>query len=323
MRRTINGRIPQILQPPLRIVFAGTPDFALPSLEALAASRQRLVAVYTQPDRPAGRGRKLRASPVKQRALELGIPVEQPPTLRATDIQQRLAAYRPELIVVVAYGLLLPDPVLELPGLGCVNVHASLLPRWRGAAPIQRALLAGDETTGVSIMQVDAGLDTGPVLLQRELALSASDTAESVHDGLAALGAEALLEAVEALGRGEAESRPQDDSVATHAPKISKDEARLDWSRPAAELDRAVRAFNPWPVAEALLDSQRLRIWEAEAVPEATGEPGRVVAAGRDGVDVGTGQGLLRLKRLQLPGGRVLEAHEFLNAQPMQGKLLG
>ncbi len=303
----------------MNIVFAGTPDFAVPTLDRLIDAGRRPVAVYTQPDRPAGRGRRPRPSPVKQRAEQAGIPVLQPASLRTPDAQAELAALAPDLLVVVAYGLILPQAVLDIPRLGCVNVHASLLPRWRGAAPIQRALLAGDATTGVTIMQMEAGLDTGPMLARREIPIGAQDTAGDLHDRLAVLGAELLVEVLPDIAAGRLTPVPQDDAAATYADKLSKDEAPLDWQRPAAALARQVRAFNPWPVAETRLAGRILRIWQAAALPGPTAAaPGEIVAAGRDGIDVATAEGVLRLIRLQAPGGRPLPAADFLNGHPLR-----
>lgn len=302
---------------PLRLVFAGTPEFALPSLHACLASGAQVVAVYTQPDRPAGRGRQLAASPVKQAALAAGLAVEQPETLRDADARARLAAHAPDLIVVVAYGLILPRAVLALPRLGCWNVHASLLPRWRGAAPIQRAILAGDAETGVDLMQMEAGLDTGPVLLEARTPIGAEDTGGSLHDRLAALGAQLLGEALARVQRGQAlPARAQPDSGIEYAHKLDKAEARLDWREPAVWLARKVRAFDPWPVAEALLEGERVRIWSAQAVPGVAGAaPGSVVAASAEGIDVATGEGILRIRELQREGGRRISARDWLNAR--------
>ena len=308
---------------PLRILFAGTPEFALPALDALAASGNTLVGVLTQPDRPAGRGLRPQASPIKRRALELSVPVLQPATLRDEGVQAALASKSADVLVVAAYGLLLPAPVLALPRLGCVNIHASLLPRWRGAAPIQRAILAGDLETGVSIMHMDAGLDTGPVYLLRAVPIERSDTAGSLHDRLATLGAQALLEALPAIADGSLRAVPQDSGAATYAKRIDKSEARLDWTRSAPQLELQVRAFNPWPVCETRWAGQSLRIWEARAVSQPVqAAPGAVLAAGRDGIDVATGEGVLRVLRLQRPGKSVVSASDFANAHPLTGAVL-
>jgi len=308
---------------PLRIVYAGTPEFAVPALQALIDSPHEVVAVYTQPDRPAGRGRKLRASPVKQLALAHDLPVEQPTSLRDEQAQAHLADLRPDLMVVAAYGLILPKAVLETPRLGCINIHASLLPRWRGAAPIQRAILAGDRETGVTIMQMDEGLDTGAMLLKRALPIAEDDTAASLHDRLAVLGAEALMEALPGIMDGSLEAIPQNEAEATYAAKLDKAEARIDWQQPAEHIARQVRAFNPWPVAQAELDGQPLRIWEARAVDRpAQAEPGTVVAESAEGIDVAAGEGCLRITRLQLPGGKQLPAATFLNGRSLAGKRL-
>jgi methionyl-tRNA formyltransferase len=305
----------------LRIVFAGTPEFSVAPLQALLGDGREVVAVYTQPDRPAGRGRKLTPSPVKQLALARGIPVHQPASLKPAAAQQALAELAPDLMVVVAYGLLLPRAVLDTPRLGCVNIHASLLPRWRGAAPIQRAILAGDAETGITIMQMEAGLDTGPMLHVLRCAIGPQETGGSLHDRLAPLGARALLEALPAIADGTAVGTPQDDTASTYAHKLSKAEALIDWRLPAAELERLVRAFDPWPVAQTRYRGQPLRVWGARALP-GSGVPGRVLASGRDGIDVACGDGLLRLTRLQLPGKRAMAAAEVLNAHDFEGAIL-
>lgn len=308
----------------LRIVFAGTPEFALPTLDALLAAGHPIAAVYTQPDRPAGRGRQLRPSPVKARALAAGLSVRQPRTLREPAVQAELAALAPALVVVVAYGLLLPETVLRLPPLGCVNVHASLLPRWRGAAPIQRALLAGDTETGVSIMRMNAGLDTGPVLGQAVCPITARLTGGELHDRLAVLGAQTLLPLLPRLAAGELTPQIQDEAQATYAPKIAKAEADLDWSRPAVELERAVRAFNPWPVAQTWTSLGTLRIWRAQAVAGNTDAPaGRVIRESREGLLIATGAGALNLMEIQLPGKRSMPAADFVNAYSLAGQVLG
>jgi methionyl-tRNA formyltransferase len=307
----------------LKIIFAGTPDFSVPSLRALLASEHEVVAVYTQPDRPAGRGRKLSASPVKQLALEHGIEVRQPKNLKGGEDLAALEALQADLMVVVAYGLLLPRRVLEAPRLGCVNVHASLLPRWRGAAPIQRAILEGDTESGITIMQMDVGLDTGPMLLKRSCPISDQDTGGSLHDRLAVLGAEALMAAMPGIADESIDPQIQDDDLATYAGKLEKQEARMDWAQSAEQLDRQVRAFNPWPVAQTALNGEVLRIWEAEPLAGEGGEPGRILSVGKEGIDVATGAGLLSIKILQLPGKRAMSAADFLNAHTVEGLALG
>lgn len=303
-------------------MFAGTPDFAVPGLHACLDAGAEVVAVYTQPDRPAGRGRRLAPSPVKQAALAAGLAVEQPESLRDPAAQARLAACAPDLMVVIAYGLILPRKVLAIPRLGCWNVHASLLPRWRGAAPIQRAILAGDAETGVCLMQMQAGLDTGPVLLARRTPIAPDDTGGSLHDRLAALGADVLREGLERMARGEPPAAtPQDAAGATYAHKLDKAEARLDFSLPAAELERKVRAFDPWPVAEAELAGERVRVWAASAGDRGPGtgdrtRPGTIAAASKDGIDIACGEGVLRILKLQRAGGRIISAADYLNARP-------
>jgi methionyl-tRNA formyltransferase len=302
---------------PLRIVFAGTPEFSVPCLAACRASGAEVVAVYTQPDRPAGRGRKLTPSPVKQAALEAGIPVEQPESLKEAGSRERLAAYRPDLMVVVAYGLILPRKVLAIPRLGCWNVHASLLPRWRGAAPIQRAILAGDAESGVDLMQMEAGLDTGPVLLERRTPIGPDDTGGSLHDRLSALGADVLAEGLRRVLAGETLiATAQPESGVTYAHKLDKAEAQLDFLRPASELERQVRAFDPWPVAEGELAGERVRVWAAKAVDAPAGAvPGTVIAANRDGIDIACGTGALRITAVQRAGGKRIGAADYLNAR--------
>lgn len=307
-----------------RIVYAGTPEFAVPALETLIASAHEVVAVYTQPDRPAGRGRRLQAGPVKRIAIEHGIPVEQPERLKPTEEQDRLREYRPDLMVVAAYGLILPQAVLDIPHHGCLNIHASLLPRWRGAAPIQRAILAGDAETGVTIMQMAAGLDTGDMLARHPCLIGPEDTAGTLQDRLALLGAEALLATLGDLAAGSLAPVPQDERLATYAAKLTKEEARIDWRQSAAAIDRAVRAYNPWPVAFTHVNGETLRIWEARPLAaDANAEPGTVVAEGPEGIDVATAAGLLRVLRLQLPGGKPLTAREFLNGRTLAGATLG
>lgn len=299
----------------LNIIFAGTPLFAATTLSALLASSHRVCAVYTQPDRPAGRGRKLTASPVKTLALTHAIPVHQPLTLRDPEAQNTLRTLQADIMVVVAYGLLLPPPVLDAPRLGCINIHASLLPRWRGAAPIQRAILAGDTLTGITIIQMDAGLDTGDMLLKAPCPIHEHDTAQTLHDKLAALGAQTVLQALQQLADGSAQRTQQDPAQACYAAKLTKEEALLDWRRPAPELARQVRAFNPWPTARTLWEQNPLLIHAAHADSQSTtATPGTVLALAKEGIVVATGAGALTLTQLQRPGGRPQTATEFLNA---------
>jgi methionyl-tRNA formyltransferase len=307
----------------LRIVFAGTPEFAVPALEALHAARHQIVAVYAQPDRPAGRGQEVGAGPVKRCAQVLGVPVEQPATLRSPEAVARLRGHAADLMVVAAYGLILPPAVLELPRLGCWNIHASLLPRWRGAAPIHRALLAGDTVTGITIMQMDAGLDTGPMLLERPVEIGGREAGGALHDRLAAVGAEAIVAAIEEFQAGRLTPVPQPAEGVTYAAKIRKEEARIDWSAPADVIDRQVRAFDPWPVAETRWEDRQLRVWSAEPVPAAVGTPGQVLEADGGRIVVATGKGALALKRVQLAGRRAVSAAEFLNAHSLAGARLG
>jgi len=307
----------------LAVAFAGTPVFAVPALDAIAASRHRLVVAYTQPDRPAGRGRQFLASPVKERALALGIPVEQPETLGVASTVMRFSDYAPDVFVVVAYGLLLPSALLELPRLGCLNIHASLLPRWRGAAPVARAIEAGDEKTGVSIMRMEVGLDTGPVMQSRELAIGPRETAGELQERLALVGAGLIVAALDALADGRANFAPQDAALATYARKLRKSEARIDWREPAAVIERRIRALNPWPVAETRLDGLQLRIWQASKVATAAdAAPGTILEAGPAGMVVMTGADALAIERLQLPGRRPVAAADFARTRPLAGLML-
>ncbi len=312
----------------MQVVFAGTPDFAATVLAALLESRHELACVYTQPDRPAGRGRKLKASAVKILAERSAIPLRQPASLRPPEVRQMLAALKPDVMVVAAYGLLLPAEILATPAAGCINVHASLLPRWRGAAPIQRAILAGDRETGVSIMQMDEGLDTGDVLRAARCEISRDDTAGSLHDRLARLGAETLLKTLQSVSEGRLQPVPQEEGSATYAPRIEKQEARLDWRLDAETLERQVRAFNPWPVAFTELPDAagcagpRLRVWRARVgSDEAAGAtPGSVIFTGAEGIGVATGRGVLILGEVQVPGSRVMSVADFLNARPLKNQ---
>ena len=311
----------------MRIVFAGTPDFAVPALNALVASNHQLVGVYTQPDRPSGRGRKLTASPVKGVAEQYGIPVYQPVTLREADAIQQLRDMQPEVMVVVAYGLILPAEVLEIPTKECINIHASLLPRWRGAAPIQRAVISGDQQTGVTIMRMQATLDTGPAILQRSIPIQQQTSAE-LFEQLAEIGAEALMSVIATIESDTVQIQVQDESLATYAKKISKEEARLDWQQPAQVLARQVRGFNPWPVANTVLNDKILKIWQAQPMTQSLDKntgllPGQVIADGRKQFQVVTGDGLLELLEVQLPGGKRLSAAQFLNAHQVNGIQLG
>jgi len=302
---------------PLRLVFAGTPEFAARHLQALLDAGHPVIAVYTQPDRPAGRGHKLMPSPVKLLAQQHGLPVLQPATLRDPAAQAELAALQPDLLLVVAYGLILPQAVLDIPRLGCINSHASLLPRWRGAAPIQRAIEAGDEQSGVTLMQMEAGLDTGPMLRKVTTPISAEDNAASLHDRLALLGARAMAEAIGPLAQGTLAGQQQDDTLATYAHKLNKEEARINWQRPAVELERQIRAFYPWPVSHALLAGETLKVLNA-CPGEGTGAPGTILQASKQGLTVACGSGALCLTRLQLPGGKPLAFADLLNSRQEQ-----
>jgi methionyl-tRNA formyltransferase len=311
----------------LRVAFAGTPQFALPALEALLA-HHTVAGVLTRPDRPSGRGRRLGASPVKELAQSRGVPLAQPPTLRGEAAQAELRAWAPEVLIVVAYGLLLPPEVLGIPRCGCVNIHASLLPRWRGAAPVQRAILAGDAETGVTLMLMDAGLDTGPVLLERRHAIARSDTGGSLLEALARLGAAALLEALEGMAAGTLAPRPQSTDGVTHAAKVTKAEARMDWRRAAIDLERQVRAFNPAPVAETRLRGEQLRIFAAEALSmesseHSSHEPGTIVKIDGNSMHVRCGNGVLAVREVQLPGHRPVAVRDFAHSRSLAGERLG
>ncbi len=309
----------------LRLAFAGTPGFAVPALEALCAAPHELRAVFTQADRGAGRGRALQPSPVKQRALELGLSVYQPESFRLPQAQALLAGLGIDALVVVAYGLILPPEALAVPPLGCLNIHASLLPRWRGAAPIQRAILAGDAVTGVTIMRMEAGLDTGPVLCARSTAITPQDTAQSLSERLAALGAGLICATLDRLAAGPVEAVPQAEDGVCYAAKIDKSEARIDWRDEAAAIARKVRAFNPRPVAETRYLDRQLRIWEAAVrpdplMPAAAGAlPGTVLAVSPAGIEVACGAGVLCITRLQSPGRKVLDAWQFAQSGSLAG----
>lgn len=314
----------------LRIIYAGTPDFSVAALQALIMSPHEVIAVYTQPDRPAGRGRGFKASPVKEKALEYGIPVYQPETLKDERAQDELRALGADLMIVTAYGLLLPAAVLEAPRLGCINIHASLLPRWRGAAPIQRAILAGDKKTGVTIMQMDEGLDTGDMLAVGACDIADDETGSSLHDRLMALGAETLMSALPALAEQTSNHVKQNDADACYASKLNKAEAKINWSQPAEGIQRAIRAYNSWPVAYCEYQknnkSSTLRLWQGEVIKQDVAEvdpvPGTVVAESAAGVDVMTSDGVLRITQLQAEGKRKMSVADFLNANSLLGQTL-
>lgn len=306
----------------MKVVYAGTPDFAVPPLHALVQAGHDVCRVYTQPDRPAGRGRKTAPSPVKKAAESLGLPLRQPASLRGDETQSSLRSLGADVMVVVAYGLILPPAVLDIPRMGCINIHASLLPRWRGAAPIQRAILAGDSQTGVSLMRMDSGLDTGPVLTTATLSLRGDETAQTVHDALAKLGAEALPDCLTGLADGSLRAEPQPAEGSTYAPKLDKQEARVDWTQEAATIHRAIRAFNPWPVAHSPLDGEVTRIWSARLGPAKLhhGAPGEIIAATDEGLIVACGNGALTITELQFPGKRRMAAGEAARGRALAGK---
>ncbi len=298
----------------MRLVFAGTPDFAATALKALLATRHQVVGVYSQPDRPAGRGRKLTPGPVKLVALEAGIPVFQPESLKTAGAQDQLRALDADVMIVAAYGLILPQAVLEIPRHGCLNIHASLLPCWRGAAPIQRAIAAGDRETGITIMQMDAGLDTGEMLLKAITPIEEDDTGGSLHDRLAVMGGTAIVKALEHLEKGELSGEAQDDSRVCYAHKLSKEEGHIDWTLDAPAIGRLIRAFNPWPGTYTDLDDLRIRIHQAEILDDTSDRhPGTVIRRSREGIDVACGLESLRITRLQLPGSRPQSANDLIN----------
>lgn len=304
----------------LNIIFAGTPDFAARHLQALLGSEHKVVAVYTQPDRPAGRGKKLTPSAVKVAAEQAGVTVLQPPSLRDETAQQALAALNADIMVVVAYGLILPQVVLDAPRLGCINVHGSLLPRWRGAAPIQRAIWAGDQETGVTIMQMDKGLDTGDMLHLARLPIEASDTSASLYEKLAEIGPDALLESLTVIANGQAKPVVQDDALANYAEKLSKEEAHINWQQSAVHLERCVRAFNPWPFSYFLVGEHNIKVWQSQVLTDAdlittNAVPGTIISASKAGIDVATGDGVLRLLSLQPPGKKAMSCQDLLNAR--------
>ncbi|EPE2652230.1 methionyl-tRNA formyltransferase [Vibrio fluvialis] len=300
----------------LRIVFAGTPDFAARHLAALLSSEHEVIAVYTQPDRPAGRGKKLTASPVKNLALEHNIPVYQPENFKSDEAKQELAALNADIMVVVAYGLLLPKAVLDTPKLGCINVHGSILPRWRGAAPIQRSIWAGDAETGVTIMQMDVGLDTGDMLKIATLPIEASDTSGSMYDKLAELGPQALVECLSDIAQGTAVAVKQDDALANYAQKLSKEEAKIDWTLTAQAIERCVRAFNPWPMSHFAIADNQIKVWQARFEAGSSNQAaGTILKADKTGIYVATGEEILVLESLQIPGKKALPVQDILNAR--------
>ncbi|MCI2212852.1 methionyl-tRNA formyltransferase [Ewingella americana] len=300
----------------MRIIFAGTPDFAARHLDALLTSEHEVVGVFTQPDRPAGRGNKLTPSPVKTLALEHGIPVFQPKSLRPAESQQLVAELNADVMVVVAYGLILPQAVLEMPKLGCINVHGSLLPRWRGAAPIQRSLWAGDSQTGITIMQMDVGLDTGNMLHKIECDIEPQDTSATLYNKLAELGPTGMLATLQQLAEGTARPEVQDEALVTYAEKLSKEEARLDWSLSAKQLERCIRAFNPWPMSYFVIDEQPVKVWQAEALDQQTSaQPGTIIAAGKAGIQVATSDGILNILQLQPAGKKAMSVQDILNSR--------
>ncbi|MFH0288829.1 methionyl-tRNA formyltransferase [Vibrio owensii] len=300
----------------LRIVFAGTPDFAARHLAALLSSEHEVIAVYTQPDRPAGRGKKLTASPVKTIALEHDIPVYQPENFKSDEVKQELADLNADIMVVVAYGLLLPQVVLDTPKLGCINVHGSILPRWRGAAPIQRSIWAGDAETGVTIMQMDIGLDTGDMLKIATLPIEASDTSASMYEKLAGLGPDALIDCLADIATGQAEPVKQDDELANYAKKLSKEEARINWNDDAAHIERCVRAFNPWPMSHFEAAENSIKVWQSRVEEQTSDKPaGTIVQADKTGIYVATGNGTLVLEQLQVPGKKAMSVQDILNSR--------
>jgi methionyl-tRNA formyltransferase len=309
----------------LRIAFAGTPEFSVPPLHALARSEHTLVGVLTQPDRPKGRGQRTTASPVKQVAETYGLPISQPQTLKTEEGRADLASWNADVLVVVAYGLILPQAVLSIPRLGCINIHASLLPRWRGAAPIHRAILSGDAQTGITIMMMDAGLDTGPMLLQRPVTIESTDTSSTLHDRLSSLGASALLDALEGWTAGELKPQTQPTEGVTYASKIEKAEAWIDWNRDAIEIERQVRAFNPWPIAETRMDGEQLRIYGSHVNKEenSSAAPGTIVSTENGVIAVRCGKGQLAITELQRPGRKPVSARDLANSMSLVGKRLG
>lgn len=301
---------------PLRIIFAGTPEFAAHHLTALIENGYNIVGVLTQPDRPAGRGNKLTASAVKSVALQHNLPIFQPISLRDEQNQLQLATFNADLMIVVAYGLILPQAVLDIPRLGCINVHGSLLPRWRGAAPIQRALWAGDQQTGITIMQMDAGLDTGNMICKASCDISTTDTSATLYDKLAILGPQTLIHALQQIENNNYQTQPQDEHDASYAKKLSKEEAKLDWQLSAQQLERCIRAFNPWPVSYFSIDNHLIKVWQANVINEITNAlPGTIVNIGKSGIQIATGQGILNITQLQPAGKKPMSAQDLLNSR--------
>lgn len=308
----------------LKIIYAGTPEFAVPALQALIDSDHQVVAVYTQPDRPAGRGRKLQPGPVKACASRHGIPLVQPESFRQPSDVERLQSFAADLMVVAAYGILLPLAVLQAPRLGCINIHGSLLPRWRGAAPIQRAILAGDRQTGITLMQMDEGLDTGAMLAKSTIDITPQATSAWLHDELMRMGSELLIENLAEIEAGTVSAQPQDDAQACYARKLSKQEGLIDWQQPAEDIQRAVRAFNPWPVSHSYLDGQSVKIWSAEfSVEQSRGEPGRIIEHSRQGIKVSCGKGVLIIDELQFAGKKRGSAEQLLNSRDLSSQVFG
>nr|WP_310618198.1 methionyl-tRNA formyltransferase [Pantoea cypripedii] len=300
---------------PLKIIFAGTPDFAARHLDALLASEHQVVGVFTQPDRPAGRGNKLTPSPVKVLAQAHDVPVFQPKSLKPAENQHLVADLQADVMVVVAYGLILPKAVLDMPRLGCINVHGSLLPRWRGAAPIQRSLWAGDAETGVTIMQMDVGLDTGDMLHKLACPITEHDTSATLYDKLAQLGPEGMLKTLAQLANGSIQPEKQDEALVSYAEKLSKEEARLDWMLSAAQLERCIRAFNPWPMSYFMVDDQPVKVWQASVLPHQAKQPGEILHADKQGIQIATADGVLNLLSLQPAGKKAMSAQDLLNSR--------
>ncbi|KFA58281.1 Methionyl-tRNA formyltransferase [Gilliamella apicola] len=304
------------LTKPLKVIFAGTPDFAATHLKALINSHHNVIAVFTQPDRPAGRGNKLTASPVKQLAIENNLPIYQPTTLRSEEIQRTIDKLNADIMIVVAYGLILPQALLDMPKLGCLNVHGSLLPRWRGAAPIQRACWAGDQETGITIMQMDAGLDTGDMLYKLACPIEPNDTSASLYDKLAKLGSQGLLNTLTLISEGKIQPEKQDEAKATYAQKLSKQEAKLDWNLPAEQLERCVRAFNPWPVSYFEVNNESIKVWQAEVVKISHNKPaGTILQADKNGICIATSKDALNMTKLQPAGKKPMLPQDLLNSR--------